>query len=237
MKEFIKWILGALALVVLVAGAYLLYDKLAPEFAPDQLTELSPASGLENTPTQDTPTQPDTSTTPDTPTTPDDPPDEPSSSDTSEDEKHPEGEDEHEHSAANTAPDFTVLDGDGNERKLSEFFGKPIVLNFWATWCGYCVQEMPDFNQAAKDHPEVTFMMVNVTDGERETVEIAKAFIEQQGFTFPVYYDTTLQAATTYGASGLPKSIFIDADGNLVAYANGMIDADTLELGISKITE
>ena len=232
MKESIKWILGALVLVVLVAGAYLLYDKLAPEFAPDQLTEVPPASGLDNAPVPDAPPSPDddTSEEPETPTTPSD--DTPSD-DTPSDDAPPAGE----HTTVNTAPDFTVLDGEGNERKLSEFFGKPIVLNFWATWCGYCVQEMPDFDQAAKDHPEVTFMMVNVTDGERETVEKAKAFIAEQGFTFPVYYDTTLQAAMTYGASGLPKSVFIDADGNLFAYANGMIDAATLELGISKITE
>jgi thiol-disulfide isomerase/thioredoxin len=227
MKESIKWILGALALVVLVAGAYLLYDKLAPEFAPDQLTEVPPASGLDNAPVPDAPPSPD-GDTPVKPGTPDTPSDEPPS-----DDAPPAGE----HTTVNRVPDFTVLDGEGNERKLSEFFGKPIVINFWATWCGYCLQEMPDFDQAAKDHPEVIFMMVNVTDGKRETMEKAKAFIAEQGFTFPVYYDTTLQATMTYGASGLPRTFFIGADGSHVAHANGMISAATLEFGISKITE
>ena len=232
MKESIKWILGALALVVLVAGAYLLYDKLAPQFAPDQLTEVPPASGLDNAPVPDAPPAPD-GDTPVESETPAAPSDDTPYDDTPSDDAPPAGE----HTTVNRVPDFTVLDGEGNERKLSEFFGKPIVINFWATWCGYCVQEMPDFDQAAKNHPEVIFMMVNVTDGKRETMEKAKAFIAEQGFTFPVYYDTTLQAAMTYGASGLPRTFFIGADGSHVAHANGMIDAATLEFGLSKITE
>ena len=227
MKQTYAWLLGALALVLVIGGAALLYDSLAPEFTPDQLTEIPPTDEPENTPVPDAPPADDGATeeqeTTDTPT-----------DEVPSDETPPAAG---ENTTVNTAPDFTVLDGEGNERKLSEFFGQPIVLNFWATWCGYCVQEMPDFDQAAMDHPEVVFMMVNVTDGERETVEKAKAFIAEQGFTFPVYYDTALQAVMTYGASSLPKTYFIDADGNPVAYANGMIDAATLELGISKITE
>ena len=64
-----------------------------------------------------------------------------------------------------TAPDFTVTDENGKEVKLSDFKGKPAVLNFWATWCYYCKEEMPDFNTAYKKYPEVQFLMVNATDG------------------------------------------------------------------------
>ena len=136
-----------------------------------------------------------------------------------------------------SAPDFTVVDADGNKVRLSDFFGKPIVLNFWASWCHYCKEEMPAFDAAYKEHPEVTFLMVNVTDGRSETMESAKAYIRDGGFAFPVYYDTELDAASTYGASGLPMSVFIDADGNLVTYATGMLTAENLALGISMITE
>ena len=55
------------------------------------------------------------------------------------------------------APDFTVLDYDGNEVKLSDYKGKPVVLNFWATWCFYCKEEMPDFNLAYEKYPDVEF--------------------------------------------------------------------------------
>lgn len=136
-----------------------------------------------------------------------------------------------------SAPDFTVVDADGKEVKLSDFFGKPIVLNFWASWCYYCKEEMPDFDAAYKNNPDITFLMVNVTDGRSETLESAQKYVEDAGYSFPVYYDTELDAASTYGASGLPMTVFIGADGNLVTYATGMLSADNLALGISMITE
>lgn len=133
------------------------------------------------------------------------------------------------------APDFTVIDYSGAEVNLSDYFGKPIVLNFWASWCPPCKEEMPDFNAAAQEHTDIQFLMVNMTDGDRETVEIAKEYVEAQGFTFPVFFDTELSAATAYGAYSLPTTYFIDGDGNLTTYANGMIDANTLERGIQMI--
>jgi len=137
-----------------------------------------------------------------------------------------------------SAPDFCVYDKDGNAVNLSDFFGKPIVLNFWASWCGPCKSEMPDFNEKyAEVGDEINFVMVNMTDGQRETVEIASAFIEQNGYSFPVFYDTESEAAITYSAYSLPTSYFIDADGNLVAQAIGAIDAATLQRGIDMITE
>jgi len=135
------------------------------------------------------------------------------------------------------APDFTVYDKDGNEVKLSDFFGKPIVLNFWASWCGPCQYEMPDFDEKYKElGSEVNFVMVNMTDGQRETVEIASSFIEESGYSFPVYYDTNSEAALTYGAYSLPTSFFIDAEGHVIAQAVGAINAETLQKGIDAIS-
>ena len=136
------------------------------------------------------------------------------------------------------APDFTVYDVDGNEVHLSDFFGKPIVLNFWASWCGPCKSEMPDFNQASIDlEGQVQFLMINMTDGSRETVETAQTFLEDAGYTFPVYFDTEYDAATVYGVYALPTTYFINAQGHLVAYAESAITAELLQQGIDMITE
>ena len=134
------------------------------------------------------------------------------------------------------APDFTVYDKDGNEVRLSDFFGKPIVLNFWASWCGPCQYEMPDFDEKYKElGSEVNFVMVNMTDGQRETVDTASAFIEEKGYSFPVLFDSDSEAALSYGAYSLPTTFFIDADGHVIAQAVGAIDADTLQRGIDAI--
>ena len=134
------------------------------------------------------------------------------------------------------APDFTVYDADGNEVHLTDFVGKPIVLNFWASWCGPCKMEMPDFNEKYLElGEEVQFLMINMTDGSRETVAIASEFIKESGYSFPVFYDTKMDAANTYGAYSLPMTFFIDAEGYPVTRATGAIDGETLMRGIDMI--
>ncbi len=136
------------------------------------------------------------------------------------------------------APDFTVYDGEGNAVHLSDFKGKPVVLNFWASWCGPCKMEMPDFEAKSKElEGEVVFMMVNATDGGRETVDTAKAFLVHSGYTFPVYYDTEYSAIYAYGVNAFPTTFFIDAEGNLIAYGQGAMSGDTLQSGIDMIIE
>ncbi|MBR3901560.1 MAG: TlpA family protein disulfide reductase [Ruminococcus sp.] len=134
------------------------------------------------------------------------------------------------------APDFTVYDIDGNPVHLSDFKGKPVVLNFWASWCGPCKMEMPDFNEKYLELGEdINFIMVNSTDGSRETVEIASEFIKSTGYSFPVYYDNDSDASMKYGVYSLPTTFFIDADGNFVTYATGAISGDILQKGINMI--
>lgn len=135
------------------------------------------------------------------------------------------------------APDFTVYDAEGNPVQLYDYIGKPLVVNFWASWCGPCQMEMPHFEDKYQElGDEVQFLMINMTDGGRETVDSASAFIAEKGYTFPVLYDTDSNAALTYGAYSLPTTYFIDADGYAVAQATGAIDADTLQQGIDLIT-
>ena len=113
--------------------------------------------------------------------------------------------------APTAAPDFTVYDIDGNPHKLSDFRGKPVILNFWASWCGPCKMEMPDFDEKYGEYgDQVHFLMVNLTDGSQETVETASGFVAEQGYSFPVLFDTDRSGAIAYGVNAVPVTYFID---------------------------
>ncbi len=134
------------------------------------------------------------------------------------------------------APDFIVYDSDGNEVTLSDFLGKPVVLNFWASWCGPCKSEMPDFQEVYEEYgEEVQFLMVNLTDGRQETVESASKYIADNGYRFPVYYDSELIAAKEYVVNSVPRTYFIDAEGYLVDSVYSAITKEYLIRGIEKL--
>jgi len=136
------------------------------------------------------------------------------------------------------ATDFSVIDMKGNEVKLSDFKGKPMVVNFWASWCDPCKSELADFNaEYTKAKDNVAFMMVNMTDGERETVDTCRQFIEESGYSFPVYLDTAGDAAKAYTITSIPMTLFIDKDGYVVRSYMGTIDAETLANGISTVNK
>lgn len=128
------------------------------------------------------------------------------------------------------ATDFTVINGIGKEVSLSENFGKPIVVNFWATWCGPCVSELPYFNSLYEKYKDdVTFMMVNITDGYQEKLEDVKKFMQENSYTFPVYYDTNYSASSAYRVSSIPMSLFIESDGEIEDTHLGAMSEAVLE--------
>ena len=136
----------------------------------------------------------------------------------------------------NLAPDFTVYDLEGNAHSLSDFRGKPVIVNFWASWCGPCKREMPDFEEKFREYgEEIQFLMVNLADGSRETVESAQDFLDGQAYTFPVYFDTDYSAAMAYAVSAVPATYFIGEDGAMVAYGKGALTADVLQRGIDML--
>lgn len=198
MNKKTGWIAMAAALVLLIAGASVLYNKYSVEVDRESLlTEDSAQAEIEEEATEETVQE-----------------------------------------ELVMAPDFTVYDAEGNSVNLSDFIGKPTVVNFWASWCGPCKMEMPDFNEKYLEHGEnVNFLMVNMTDGSQETIEKALEFIEDEGYVFPVYYDTDLDAAYKYGVNSIPATYFIDAEGHAIARGQGAIDADTLQYGIDMITK
>ena len=120
--------------------------------------------------------------------------------------------------------------------KKDNFEGKPVILNFWASWCGPCKSEMPDFDEAYREYGEnIHFLMVNMTDGYQETIESAKEMIADSGYSFPIYYDTDLEAARAYSVYSIPTTYFLDENGYIIAQGRGALDAQTLQTGIDYI--
>ena len=146
---------------------------------------------------------------------------------------------EHEEQAkTNTASDFTVIDMDGNSVNLSDYFGKPIIINFWATWCGPCKSELPAFDTAIQEYgQEITFLMVNLTDGFRDTISGVTDFVSENNYSFPVYFDTEYSAANAYRVSSIPLTVLIDREGNLYKSHIGAMSDATVEKYIQALLE
>ncbi len=215
-----------LAFVLLIGGAYMLYSRLSRDYSSEQLVTEQNVNRNEasDSDTQGSGSDSDAGENSE------------QASDPSDETGTASGDSEPDSDELSTAPDFTVYDIDGNEVKLSDYFGKPIVLNFWASWCGPCKSEMPEFNEMYSElDGEVIFLMVNMTDGSRETVESASEYVSEEGFSFPVMYDTAQDAAYTYAVYSLPTTYFLDEEGYLIARAVGAIDKDTLQQGIDMI--
>ena len=115
--------------------------------------------------------------------------------------------------------------------------GKPMVINFWATWCPYCIKELPEFKQIYGEYGDrVVFAFIDVCDGEREKKEDAIAWLAENGFAeLPDYYDSNLDAARAFGASTLPLTAIVDPGGKIVSLRLGVIDASYLRGALNSI--
>ncbi|MEA4911431.1 MAG: TlpA disulfide reductase family protein [Oscillospiraceae bacterium] len=141
-----------------------------------------------------------------------------------------DGEKEEDKKTA-AAPDFGMTDADGSAITFSDITagGKPVVLNFWTSWCGYCKQEMPDFEAAYEAYGDrVEFVMLNAAASEY-TDGAGEAYIQDQGYTFPVYYDTAGEGTSVYGLRGFPTTVVVGADGNIQYAQSGMLSAEKLQ--------
>lgn len=126
-------------------------------------------------------------------------------------------------------PNFTLTSSTGEEVSLEDFRGKTVVLNFWASWCPPCKQEMPDFQKLYEEQnqDEVVVLMLDQLGG-RETQSSADQYIEENGFTFPVLYDEGSVGYMIFGITSLPTTVVVDKNGNLSSYVIGMTNYDTV---------
>ncbi|MBR2897829.1 MAG: TlpA family protein disulfide reductase [Oscillospiraceae bacterium] len=133
------------------------------------------------------------------------------------------------------APDFTLTDQFGKEHRLSDYKGKVVLLNFWATWCKYCVQEMPDLQKlhekySAQEDPQLVLLAVAAPgQGGEQDAEGIKAYLETNGYTYPSLMDTDGSVFKTYGASALPTTFVIGRDGSVIGYVPGAMTEEMLE--------
>jgi peroxiredoxin len=114
---------------------------------------------------------------------------------------------------ASTAPDFTLHVMDGPNLRLKEQRGRVVMVNFWATWCGPCRQEMPQLNRLYEKYKASGFVLlgVNVDDDQRKAAEVAAKL----GVTFPVLLDTDKAVSKLYDLSTMPSTVLIDRDGKV----------------------
>ena len=135
--------------------------------------------------------------------------------------------------AGEAAPDFTLTNMEGKEVNLSDYKGKLVYLNFWATWCGYCDEEMPDLQALNAENDDLVVLAVNV----REDKDTVGAYLEKGSYDFPVLLDLEGEIAGTYLVSGMPTTYFINSEGILLDRYPGMMDKDQMEEILGKMRE
>ena len=150
------------------------------------------------------------------------------------DADEPQKENETE-SGLTPAIDFTLTDQYGNTHKLSDYKGKTVFLNFWATWCSPCRAEMPDIQklyESAEAEEENALVVLGVAapnlENEKSEEEI-KAFLEENGYTYPVLMDTTGEVFISYGVNAFPTTFMITREGEVFGYASGQLNEETMK--------
>jgi len=201
-----KLVLGIVGFVAFLVIVYFGYNKLSSEYYEEQKSQQNGGVSIDET--NDT---------------------------TIDGDKDSEGE--IENTGKILAENFTIYDKDGNTVTIDDFKGKPLVINIFASWCDPCRSEMPYFQSAYDKYKneDVMILMVNMTDGQKETKERAEKFMKDNGYTMPIYFDVDMDLAVKYVVMNIPRTIFIDKDGYVSLDHIGVIEEEILKTEIDKI--
>ena len=124
---------------------------------------------------------------------------------------------------------FTLIDSHGNDVTLSEYKGKTVVLNFFATWCTYCKMELPSLEEINNTRDDIVIFLVATPDiGNEGSKEYIESFMEENGYSMTVLYDETGEVVSKYNVSGLPTSFFFKPDGSVLGYVPGYVEESSL---------
>ena len=133
------------------------------------------------------------------------------------------------------APDFTLEELGGQEITLNQLRGQPVMLNFWATWCVPCREEMPLIEEAYHKHGEAGLEVLAINFGDSS--KAAEAFATEKKLSFPVLLDEDSKVTKLYGVRGLPVSVFIDSEGTIVDRHTGALTENQLAGYLEKIVK
>ncbi|MEK6266782.1 MAG: TlpA family protein disulfide reductase [Clostridium sp.] len=131
------------------------------------------------------------------------------------------------------ALDFELKDLNGKEVSLSDFKGKKVFLNFWASWCPPCKAEMPDIERLYSETKDTDLVILAVNVGESKNT--AKSFIDNNKYNFTVLLDSDQNLANQYNIKGFPTSFFIDKEGNIISSKVGGMSLDEMKSYINKL--
>ena len=126
------------------------------------------------------------------------------------------------------APDFQLIDLQGNRQALPDYHGKVVLLNFWATWCGPCRVEMPSMERVYQDLKDEGFAILAISSDPQGSI-VTRPFVASQGLTFPILHDSDYRVSGSYGVRTLPMSFLIDRNGTLIQRVFGARDWNSPE--------
>lgn len=131
------------------------------------------------------------------------------------------------------APAFAAADLDGNPVRLADLRGRPVIVNFWASWCADCVEEFPLLASALAEHEAEELAVVGIVF--RDNSEAARRFMARMGAAWPAAMDPGEEIAEAYGIYGPPETFFIDAEGVVVARQFGALSRDDLDRHLTRL--